>query len=44
MHNDNKKNHNEKNLIKYSISLLVVAMVFIAIGSISLSRSLTRGD
>ena len=44
MHNGNKKNNEEKNLIKYSLSLLVVAMVFIAIGGISLSRSINRGD
>ena len=40
----NNKNHNEKNLIKYSITLLVVAMICILIGGISLSRSINRGD
>ena len=39
-----QKNNNEKNLIRYSISLLVVAMACIAIGGISLSRSINRGD
>lgn len=34
----------DKNLIKYSISLLVVAILFIAIGGISLSRNLNRED
>lgn len=38
------KNHNEKNLIKYSITLLIVAMICILIGGISLSRSINRGD
>ncbi len=38
------KNKNEKNLIKYSVTLLIVAIICIAIGGISMSRSINRGD
>lgn len=34
----------DRNLIKYSITLLVVAIICIAVGGISLSRNLNRED
>ena len=37
-------NNNERNLIKYSITLLIVAIICITIGGISMSRSINRGD
>ena len=37
-------NKNERNLIKYSVTLLIVAIICIAIGGISMSRSINRGD
>jgi hypothetical protein len=34
----------EKNLVKYAVTLLVVAIICIAIGGISMSRSIVRTD